>query len=183
MTKVVFLDRDGVINQYPGDGNYVTSPKEFKLLPGAIEAIKKMKKANFKLFIVSNQSGVSKGIYSKKTLKQIDRGLKFKLWFHRTSIDGIYYCTHKDEDNCFCRKPKTGLLAKAKETIKKEIDLSFFIGDSFTDINTAKNFGAKSILVLSGKEKLKNRKNWRFEPDYIFDNLLLASNFLLTNYA
>ncbi|MCF7887156.1 MAG: HAD family hydrolase [Candidatus Omnitrophica bacterium] len=183
MAKVVFLDRDGVVNQYPGDGKYVTSPKEFKLLAGTIEAIKKIKKANFKLFVISNQSGVAKGKYSRKTLEQIDRRLKFKLWLHKTSIDGIYYCTHKDEDNCLCRKPKTGLLDKAEEIIKEEIDLSFFIGDSFTDINTAKNFGTKSILVLSGKEKLKNRKNWKFEPDYIFDNLLLAANFLLTNHA
>ncbi|MCF7895119.1 MAG: HAD family hydrolase [Candidatus Omnitrophica bacterium] len=183
MAKIVFLDRDGVINQYPGNGSYVTHPREFQLLPGTIESIKKLKKAGFKLFVVSNQSGVAKGKYSRKTLKQIDKRLKFKLWLHKTSIDGIYYCTHKDEDNCLCRKPKTGLLDEAKETIKEEIDLSFFIGDSFTDINAAKNFGAKSILVLSGKEKLKNRKNWEFEPDYIFDNLLLAANFLLTNYA
>ncbi|MCF7874017.1 MAG: HAD-IIIA family hydrolase [Candidatus Omnitrophica bacterium] len=183
MAKVVFLDRDGVLNQYPGDGNYVTCLKEFKLLPGTIESIKKLKKAGFKIFITSNQSGVAKGKYSKKTLRQIDRKLKFKLWLHRTSIDGIYYCIHSDQDNCLCRKPKTGLLNKAITSLKEKVELSFFIGDSFTDINTAKNFGAQSILLLSGKENLKNRKNWDFEPDYIFDNLLLASNFLLNNYA
>jgi histidinol-phosphate phosphatase family protein len=183
MAKVVFLDRDGVINRYPGDGNYVTSCRDFKLIPGAAEAIKKIKRGGFKIFVVSNQSGVAKGKYSEKTLKQINRRLNFKLWLRKTSIDAIYYCTHRNEDNCSCRKPKTGLLDKAISSLEEKIELSFFIGDSFVDMVTAKNFGAKTILLLSGKEKLKNRKNWLFEPDYIFDNLLLASNFLLNNYA
>lgn len=183
MAKIVFLDRDGVVNYYPGEGKYVTHQRDFKLIPGSIEAIKKMKKAGFKIYIVSNQSGVSKGLYSEKTLKKINRKLNFFLWLHKTSIDGIYYCTHKDEDNCPCRKPKTGLLKKAIEDTAEEIESSFLIGDSFVDMKTAKNFGTKTILLLSGKEKIRNRPNWQFEPDYIFDNLLLAANFLLNNYA
>lgn len=183
MAKIIFLDRDGVINHYPGEGKYVTHQRDFKLIPGSIEAIKKIKKAGFKIYVVSNQSGVSKGLYSQKTLKKINKKLNFWLWLHKTSIDGIYYCEHKDQDNCFCRKPKTGLLEKAIEDIDEEIESSFLIGDSFVDMETAKNFGTKTILLLSGKEKIKNRPNWRFEPDYIFDNLLLAANFLLNNYA
>lgn len=183
MNKIIFLDRDGVVNRYPGDGKYITHQHDFKLIPGAITAIKKMKKANFKIYIVSNQSGVSKKLYSEKTLQKINRKLKFLLWLHRTSIDGIYYCIHQDKDDCSCRKPKIGLLKKAISNLKEELALSFFIGDSFLDMQTGKKFQAKTILLLSGKEKIKNRSNWKFEPDYIFDNLLLAANFLLNNYA
>ncbi len=183
MNKIIFLDRDGVVNRYPGNGKYITSQHDFKLIPGAIAAIKKMKKANFKIFIISNQSGVSKKLYSEKTLQKINQKLKFLLWLRRTSIDGIYYCTHQDKVNCLCRKPKIGLLKEAVSSLNEKPGLSFFIGDSFLDMQTGKKFQAKTILLLSGKEKIKNRPNWGFEPDYIFDNLLLAANFLLNNYA
>ncbi len=182
MAKVVFLDRDGVINRYPGDAKYVTNHRDFKLIPGVSEAIKKIKRAGFKIFVASNQSGIAKGIYSQRALRWIDKKLNFILWLRKTSLDGIYYCPHTDKDNCGCRKPKPGLLDKIVNDLGEEIELSFFIGDSFTDMKTARQFGAKTILLLSGKEKIQNRANWEFEPDYIFDNLLLAANFLLNNY-
>ncbi len=181
--KVVFIDRDGVINEFPGAHKYVTSWREFRILPGAVEAIRKLNSFGFEVFIVSNQAGAAKGLYSEKDLKDIDKRLLKALKKHQAKVRGIYYCMHRNEDGCDCRKPKIGLLTKALTDFKIKPQLSFFIGDSFIDMETAKSFGAKSILVLSGREKLSNRSNWKFEPDYVFDNLLVAADYICSNYG
>ncbi|MDD5195941.1 MAG: HAD family hydrolase [Candidatus Omnitrophica bacterium] len=176
--NVVFLDRDGVINAYPGDAGYVKSWKEFKFIPGSIEGIRKLNGKGFKIFVVSNQSGVSKGIYTRKSLDEMTQKMLRELKKKRAHIDGVYYCTHASADNCECKKPKLGLLNKAVSENGIKCKLSFFIGDSFIDMSAARQFGAKGVLVLSGKEKIANRSKWGFEPDYIFDNLLIASHYL-----
>jgi len=182
-TKVVFLDRDGVINEYPGDTKYVTNHRQLKMLPGSAEGILKLKNKGFKIFVISNQAGVAKGIYSLKDLKNIDKKIINALKKHKTEVDGIYYCTHLNEDDCACRKPKTGLMKKALDDKGLNPAITFFIGDSEIDMRAATDFGAKKVLVLSGKEKISNRKNWKFEPDYIFDNLLVASYYICAHYG
>ena len=133
--------------------------------------------------MISNQAGVEKGIYSQKTLDDIDNKMIRELKKHKTSLDGIYYCTHRQEANCLCRKPKTGLMHKALKDLNKTPKVSIFVGDSFKDMQAAKEFGAKPVLVLSGKEKISNRNKWEFEPDYIFDNLLIASYYICSHYG
>lgn len=181
--RVVFLDRDGVINKYPGDSLYVMSWKEFKFIPGSIEGIRKLNEKGFKIFVVSNQAGVSKGLYSQATLDLITKKMLALLKRHKVHIDGVYYCTHTKEENCFCHKPKTGLLERALLALHTKPAISFFIGDSFIDMQTAKKFGANTVLVLSGKEKISRRNDWEFEPDYIFDNLLIAAHYLCEHYG
>jgi D,D-heptose 1,7-bisphosphate phosphatase len=180
---VVFLDRDGVINAYPGDNDYVKTWKEFKFIPGSVEGIRKLNGKGFKLFVVSNQGGVSKGVYSQKTLDDMTKKMLQTLKRQNARIDGVYYCTHRKEEECECRKPKTGLLRKALAENDITCETSFFIGDSFMDMTAAREFGAKPVLVLSGKEKIGNRSKWEFEPDYIFDNLLIASHYLCAHYG
>jgi D-glycero-D-manno-heptose 1,7-bisphosphate phosphatase len=181
--KVIFLDRDGVINEYPGDTKYVTSIREFKFIPGSIEGIKKLKEKGFKIFVVSNQAGISKGIYSQKELDNITKKMLDGLKKHKVCIEGVSYCVHSKEENCSCRKPRIGLLEKSLSQCDIKPTLSFFIGDSFMDMKAAKSFGAKSILLLSGKEKISNRSQWEFEPDYIFDNLLVAAHYICSHYG
>ncbi|UCG35527.1 MAG: D-glycero-beta-D-manno-heptose 1,7-bisphosphate 7-phosphatase [Candidatus Omnitrophota bacterium] len=181
--KVIFLDRDGVINKYPGDREYIKNVKEFSFIAGSIEGIKKLKEKGFKLFVVSNQAGVAKGIYSKKNLDQIDQKMLRTLKKYSAQIDAVYYCTHREEDDCGCRKPKAGLLHKILSDLNIKPEISFFIGDSFRDMKAAQSFGAKTVLLLSGKEKISNRNSWEFEPDYIFDNLLLAAHYICSHYG
>lgn len=180
--KVAFLDRDGVINEYPGDGEYVKNHKEFKFIPGSIEGIRNLYNCGFKIFIVSNQAGVAKGFYTQRNLDKIDKKMKSQLKKIGVKLSGIHYCTHHPQENCLCRKPKTGLLKKAVAELEISPDLTFFIGDSFVDMNAAKSFGAKPVLLLSGREKISNRSNWEFEPDYVFDNLLVAAHYLCSRY-
>lgn len=177
--RAIFVDRDGVINKYPGDKKYVTSWRKFRFLPKAKKAIAKLHRNGFKLFVISNQAGVSKGILTRKVLDYITRNMLKEIKKAKGKIDAAYYCVHRQEDNCSCRKPKSGLIEKAKKKYLIDIKNSFFIGDTVRDIETAKAAGCKSILVLSGKEKLSNRKNWEFQPDFIFSDLYEASEFIL----
>ena len=177
--KAVFLDRDGVINRYPGDTKYVTSWREFRFLPKAKKAIAKLHKNKFKIFVISNQAGVNKGIFSQKTLDFITKNMLREIEKYQGKIDGVYYCTHRQEENCSCRKPKAGLIHLAKKRYRINLKNSFFIGDTIRDVKTAKAAGCKSMLVLSGKEKLSNRKNWEIQPDCVFGNLYAAAEFIL----
>lgn len=177
--KVIFLDRDGVINRYPGDTKYVVDCKEFRFLPRAKKAVAKLHKNNFKIFIISNQGGVEKGIFTQQDLDTITKKMLAAIDDAGGKIDGVYYCTHRQDQNCSCRKPRTGLLNIAKKDHRIEIKNSFFIGDTIRDVHTAKQAGCKSILVFSGKEKPSNRKNWDIQPDFVFKNLYAAAEFIL----
>jgi len=183
MSKVIFLDRDGVVNEFPGEGRYVTNLGEFRLFAGSIEGIRKFNEKDFKVFIISNQAGISKGLYTPQDLESMDRTLMNSLNNQGASIEGVFYCTHNSQDNCECRKPKIGLLKRAVSLLGSKPEMSFFVGDSFIDMEAARNFGAKPVLVLSGREKISNRDNWEFEPDYIFDNLLLAAHYICSHYG
>lgn len=176
--KVVFLDRDGVINKYPGDRFYVTSLRKFRFLPGAKSAVAKLSKAGFKVFIASNQAGVGRGIYAQRTLENITARMLAEIKKAGGRITKVFYCIHRKEAGCPCRKPKPGLLKKAAREFNFSLRNAYFIGDSIRDVITAENAGCKSILVLSGKEKLANRANWEAKPDFIFKNLQASANFL-----
>jgi histidinol-phosphate phosphatase family protein len=182
--KVIFLDRDGVINQYPGNFEYVKSWSEFRFLPDIEPALKKLNAHGFKIFIISNQAGVSKGIYSRKELDLITENMLKELESSDIDIAGVYYCTHLPEDNCACRKPKTGLIDMAIDKMRDEgleIELcgSYLIGDSIRDIETGKSAGMKTILVLSGREKAGNKAHWKTLPDFTARDLPEAVELIL----
>lgn len=176
--KVIFLDRDGVVNKYPGDADYVKSWSEFNFLPGAKSALKKLADAGFVIFIISNQAGVGKGIYSKEALDLITKNMLDELNKGGIRICGVYYCTHRPEDDCSCRKPNTGLIDMAlsglgDKGLIKPSDI-YFIGDAIIDVETGRKAGLKTILIFSGKEKSENKNNWRVLPDFTATDLSAA---------
>jgi len=178
--KAVFLDRDGVINKYPGDTRYVTSLKEFKFLPKAKKAIALLTRRGFALFVISNQAGVGKKLYSRRTLGLITARMLMGVRNAGGDILEVNYCTHRSDENCACRKPRAGLIKRVKEKYPKiELNKSYFIGDTIRDVMTAQDAGCKSILVLSGKQKLSNQKNWERQPDFVFKDLLEAAQFVV----
>ncbi len=176
--KTIFLDRDGVINKYPGDRLYVTSLKKFKFLPNAKKAIALLSKKGFKIFVASNQAGVGKGTYSQKTLDAVTARMIEGLQQAGGKIAKVYYCTHRKEAGCGCRKPKPGLLKKAAREFKVDLKKAYFVGDTIRDVLTAHAAGAQSILIFSGKEKSSNQKNWEAKPDFVFKDLFAAAKFL-----
>jgi len=182
MQKVIFLDRDGVINK---DllGDYVKNWDEFDFLPGSLDAIKKLSQQGYKIFVISNQAGVSKGKYSLDDLEHMTENMLEEIESYGGKIEEVMYCTHKDEDECECRKPKTGMLDYLVKKHNLEFDRSdsFFIGDGKMDIEAGKSFGLKTILLLSGKSKTKDVKSWKYKPDYIKNDLCKAIEFLLSD--
>lgn len=177
--KIIFLDRDGVINRYPGDRNYVTCLKEFRFLPGSLKAIRLLTEAGYHLYVVSNQGGVFKGLYSRETLQEMTQYMQDHVRKQKGKIQDVLYCLHPPDANCICRKPKDGLLRKAVCGRKIDRKETYFIGDGLMDMKAGKSFGCKTILVLSGREKLKNALSWDVLPDFIAKNLLDAAQHIL----
>ena len=176
--KIILLDRDGVINEFPGRRNYVTSFEGFKLLPNAKESIARLFQAGFKIFVLSNQACISKGLITQNELDRITQYLESEIELAGGKIEKVLYCTHTDEQNCNCRKPKTGLIHEAIDDLN-EID--FFVGDSIRDVKTGKAVGCKTILVLSGRASLDEKESWEVQPDFIVKDISEATQIILNN--
>lgn len=172
----VLLDRDGVIN-YDSD-DYIKSPEEWIPIPGSIEAIALLNNHHYKVAVISNQSGLARGLYDETTLTKIHNKMVQLSKENNAEIDSIYYCPHQASDMCLCRKPKPGLLnqfAKEKNISLKGI---YFVGDKLSDIQAAKAAGAAPILVKTGKgqQTLNNNPTITLPT---FENLYDAAKFII----
>jgi len=174
MNNIIFLDRDGVINEFPGHGEYVTTLKGFKFIKGSKEALALLKEHGFDVYVVSSQGGVSKGLFTKEKLDKITKNMLTQIEKSGGRIKKVLYCLHTKEDNCDCKKPKTGLFVKAVGNIGDDLKNIYFIGDDKIDIEAGRNLGCKTILVLSGKTNKRDLHSWEFLPDVIAYNLLEA---------
>lgn len=173
---IVFLDRDGVINQYPGRGFYVTKIKDFHFIPGSLEAIADLTRAGYKIFVISNQAGVGRGIFSLHKLNQINAYLIRHVEKAGGKIRKTFYCTHKPDEGCECRKPGIGMVKMALHSLNKTIKdakFAYFVGDTQKDIQAGQKAGCTTIFVRSGGEA--RRTKWEFQPDYIVKNLKAAT--------
>jgi len=169
--KIIFLDRDGVINRDPGFGGYVASWNEFEFLPGALEALKRLNQAEYEVIVISNQAGVAKGLYTQEDLDNITKNMLKAVKKVGGKIRSVYYCPHRDEDNCDCRKPKTGLFSQAVEGLRVNFPDTYFVGDNRRDMLAGKAVGCKTIFVLSGNTKLEDLD---VKPNFIARDLLQA---------
>lgn len=176
--KIIFLDRDGVINRDPGFGGYVTSWQKFEFLPGAPQAIKKLNQAGYEVVVLSNQAGVSKGLYSRQDLDEITENMLRELKKVGAEVRAVHYCLHQDNDNCTCRKPKTGLFFEATRDLEVNFADTYFVGDNRRDVLAAQGIGCKSIFVLSGNTRLEEMDA---EPNFIAQDLLQAVEKIVLN--
>jgi len=129
MNKTVFLDRDGVINKKRDD--YVKNTKELEVLLSLNTIIEKIKKRKFLVIIITNQSAINRGLTTHKKVQQIHEQIQSNLQ-NENKIDGFFYCPHRPDENCKCRKPKTGLLEKAAKEFDIDFKKSWFIYLNFT---------------------------------------------------
>jgi histidinol-phosphate phosphatase family protein len=144
MNKAVFLDRDGVLirdTMYPGD------PDKIIFLHDIGKAIKKLNQSQFKVIVVSNQSGVARGYFTEEVVREINRRIERHVKKDFGKIDGFYYCPHHPDDNCECRKPKPGMLLKAAKEHGIDLKKSYMIGDSIRDMEAGKAAGCATILL------------------------------------
>ncbi len=146
----VFLDRDGVINKKL-EGDYVKSYNEFEFFPGVIDAIKKIKQKGLLVIIITNQSGIGRGIMSEDDLAMVHEQMLADLKKEGVLIDAIYYCPHSPDDGCDCRKPNDGLFKQALMDFDIDIENSWMIGDELKDIEAGKKAGCRTYLLSKGK--------------------------------
>ncbi len=154
LNRAVFLDRDGTINEEVG---YIDSREKLRIIPGTVEAIRRLNERGMKVIVVTNQSAVARGIITEEILNEINRALTEELSMGGAFIDAIYYCPHHPTEGkgvyrteCECRKPRTGLLIRASRDLGIDLRKSYVVGDTITDIIMAKKTGAKGVLVLTG---------------------------------
>jgi D-glycero-D-manno-heptose 1,7-bisphosphate phosphatase len=150
----VFLDRDGTINEEVG---YLDHLGKLRLVPGAAEAIRLINESGMKAVVVTNQSGVARGIFDEGFVDKVHARLREMLREGRASLDGFYFCPHHPTEgrgrylqSCDCRKPAPGLLLRAAEELSLDPERSYAIGDTLRDIEAASRIGARGILVRTG---------------------------------
>ncbi len=149
MNKAVFLDRDGVINRRPPQGDYVTRWEDLHLLPGTAEAIALLNRAGFLVIVVSNQRCVAKGLITASELESMHKRMCRVLAGEGATIDAIYYCPHEKQSGCACRKPASGMLLTAARAHKIDLGASWMIGDSDIDIAAGLNSGCRTIRLFT----------------------------------
>jgi D-glycero-D-manno-heptose 1,7-bisphosphate phosphatase len=146
--STVFIDRDGVINANRSD--YVKSWNEFHFLPGSREAIVKLSQAGHRIVVCTNQAAIAKGIISVETVEDIHRRMVAEIADIGGVIEKVYYCPHAGEENCDCRKPRPGMLLRARDELGLNMCDAVFVGDSMSDVRAGLAAGIHAILVLSG---------------------------------
>ncbi|MGS2717388.1 D-glycero-beta-D-manno-heptose 1,7-bisphosphate 7-phosphatase [Eionea flava] len=151
--KVAFLDRDGVINV---DHGYVHCVDRFEFLPGVIKALQLLVANGFSLIVVTNQSGIGRGYYSEADYQKLTHWYVSELAKHKVNILDVFHCPHSPEENCDCRKPKSGLFDQACEKYAINMEKSLMVGDKLSDIEAAISAGvAFRYLVGSVKNAEK----------------------------
>ncbi len=177
----IFLDRDGTLNLDPG---YIKSPDQLELFVGVPEALASVKQAGAKLIIVTNQSGIARGLFSHNELEAVHMKLVQLLEVAGVSLDAIYYCPHHPDDGCGCRKPNRGMIDQAVREHGVDLERSYVIGDHARDIELAKRVGVRSILVTTGAvspEEVDGLKASGLSPDWVAPSLAEAVAWLMTD--
>ncbi len=147
--KLIILDRDGVIN-HDSDA-YIKSPEEWQPIPGSLEAIARLSKAGFRIAVVTNQSGVARGLFDLTTLATIHSKMYAAVARAGGRIDAIFFCPHGPAAHCSCRKPLPGMYREAIERFRVQAAEVLVIGDQARDLQAAHAAGCRSVLVLTGK--------------------------------
>jgi D-glycero-D-manno-heptose 1,7-bisphosphate phosphatase len=155
----IFIDRDGVINcRRPGD--YVLEFSQFVFVPGIRAALKELTSFRLPMIIISNQAAVGKRLLEPAGLEEITARMREALLQDGTALTAAYYCPHKTDENCVCRKPKPELLYKAASDFNIDLSRSVFIGDSETDVQAARAAGCAPILFGTGLRERSDSGEW-----------------------
>ncbi len=174
MEKAIFLDRDGTLNE---DSGYTYRPESFSLLPGVAEGLVRLK--GYKLFIVTNQSGIGRGYYSEEDMHEYNRRMLLELERWGIRIEKIYFCPHTPEEGCDCRKPSPKFLMQAQQEYSIDLGLSYVIGDHPGDILLAHNAGCRGIYLLTGHGGMHLEEVRKINPAYVAADFKQAADFIL----
>ncbi len=183
----VFLDRDGTLNEDPG---YLSDPSKVKLFPGTGKALSLLKtRLNLKLIVISNQSGIGRGLISESEVDAVNSRINELLKEDKVEIDAFYYCPHhpdfSSKEEVECRKPSPFMILQASRELKIDLDGSYFIGDTPADIMCGINAGLKTVLVKTGygKESISILQNQNIFPSFVAKNIHDACKFILEDFT
>ena len=177
--KVVFLDRDGTLNEEMG---YINHIERVTLLPRVGQGIRLLNQHDLKVVVITNQSGVARGYFPESLIHLVHQKMEDLLKMEGAYLDGIYYCPHHPDVKCRCRKPATGLVEDAVKDLDLDCSQSYMIGDRGLDIEFGHQIGAKGILVLTGYGKGEweyLRDYWKVKPDYVAKDFFEAVQWIL----
>jgi D-glycero-D-manno-heptose 1,7-bisphosphate phosphatase len=181
LRRAVFLDRDGTIGEEMG---YVNHIDRFQIFPFAPEAIRRLNQAEIPVIVVTNQSGIARNIFPESLVHEVHKKMVSELAAGGAWIDGIYYCPHKSEDVCDCRKPNPGMLERAAREHTLDLAASWVVGDRYGDLEMGFAAGARGILVMTGYGRGEyefHRATWPRQPDVLAENLRDAVRCIVQN--
>ena len=185
MSRAVFLDRDGTINE---EKNYLYKIEDFEFLPGTIEAMKLLQQAGYILVVITNQSGIARGYYTEHDFKILNDWMTDELSQNGITLSGVYYCPHHPNASvneyrkiCNCRKPQIGLFERAIEEHNIDISMSWAVGDKIRDCSICSQTGCKGILIGDNekKEVIDMIKAGKESHIYYAEDLLEAAKLIL----
>jgi len=165
MHKVFFLDRDGVINKEIG---YLHEIQKFEFIDGVIEALEYIQNKGFKIIVITNQSGIGRGIYTKEKFIELNNWMIDLLSARMIDILDVLFCPHSPEENCLCRKPKPGMFLEAKKRFQIDMNKSWSVGDKETDISAAKSAGIKNTILVKSGHSINEENS---KASYILESL------------
>jgi D-glycero-D-manno-heptose 1,7-bisphosphate phosphatase len=183
LRRAVFLDRDGTISEEMG---YVNHIERFQIFPFAADAIRQLNQAEIPVIVITNQSGVARNIFPESLVHEVHKRMVKELAAGGAWIDAIYFCPHKTEDACDCRKPNPGLLERAAREHSLDLSGSWMVGDRYGDLEMAHTAGARGMLVMTGYgmgEYEYYRGTWPRQPDALARDLSDAVRQILQGYA
>lgn len=175
--KLAILDRDGVIN-FDSD-LYIKSPAEWRPIPGSIEAIARLNQGGYRVAVATNQSGIGRGLFDMATLNAINDKMMEMVFRHGGRIDALFFCPHKPDEACGCRKPRTGMLEEIGARFHADLAAVPCVGDSLKDLQAADAVGAQPILVLTGKGRVARDEGGLPKRTLVFEDLAEASRHIV----
>jgi D-glycero-D-manno-heptose 1,7-bisphosphate phosphatase len=180
------MDRDGTVCDEVG---YVNHVSRIRLLPRSAAAIRRAREAGFKTAIVTNQAGVARGYFDEELIHRVHDRVRELLAADGAAVDAIYYCPHHPDAgappyrlDCDCRKPRPGMLLRARDELGIDLARSYLVGDSMRDVEAGQRVGATTVLVLTGygRGELEYRSaGWKTRPDHIAEDLMDAVEWIL----
>jgi D-glycero-D-manno-heptose 1,7-bisphosphate phosphatase len=173
---IVLLDRDGTIVNDPG---YLADPEALVLLDGVAAGLRRLREVGCGLVVVTNQSGIGRGLFDEATLARIHDRLRELLAAEGAPLEAIYFCPHVEEDGCRCRKPQPGMAEQAAREHGFDLRAAYVIGDREADVGLARAIGATSILVRTGMGR-KTEDRGECRPDHVADDLRSAAQWIAT---
>jgi D-glycero-D-manno-heptose 1,7-bisphosphate phosphatase len=178
--KLVILDRDGVINL--DSAQFIKSPSEWVPIAGSLEAIALLNQSGFRVALATNQSGIGRGLFDIATLNAIHDKMHRALGQLGGRIDALFYCPHSDEDNCNCRKPKSGMIEEIGRRFGEDITGIPCVGDSLRDLQAGAALGAQPILVRTGKGEKTLANGGLPDGTWICADLAEAAQRIISEY-